>query len=158
QGSMELAFGTLLSALDGANLIHDIGYLGQGKLGNPASIVMGNEMVSFVKRFMRGFDINKETMALDVIREVGPGGYYLGERHTLDHYRNELWRPRVANRDNMDIWIEKGSKSYEERLVEEALRILETHQPEKLAEDILQKINEIADRADKVLAEVEFVA
>lgn len=158
QGSMELALGILMSALDGANLIHDIGYLGQGKLGNPASIVMGNEIVSYVKRVMRGFDINKETMALDVIRQVGPGGYYLGERHTLDHHRKELWRPKVANRDNMDIWVEKGSKSYEERLIEEAIRILETHQPEQLPEDILQRINEIADRADKVLAEVEFVA
>ena len=97
-------------------------------------------------------------MALDVIREVGPGGYYLGERHTLNHHRNELWRPMISNRDNMDIWKEKGSKSYEELLIEEAIRILETHEPEPLPDDIAHRINEIADRADKALAKVEFVA
>ena len=77
QAGMEHAFGTLLSALDGANLIHDVGYLGQGLLGNPAAIVMGDEIISYVKRFVRGFDLSRQNMALDVIRAVGPAGNYM---------------------------------------------------------------------------------
>ena len=56
QAGMEHAFGTLLSAFDGANLIHDIGYMGQGLIGNPAMIVMSNEIIGWVKRILRGFD------------------------------------------------------------------------------------------------------
>jgi trimethylamine--corrinoid protein Co-methyltransferase len=153
-----MALGILMAALDGANLIHDVGYLGQGKVGNPAAVLMGNELVSYVKRVRRGFELNKETLALDVIRSVGPGGNYLSERHTVNHFRKELWRPTVANRDNMEIWVEKGSKSYEQRLNEEALRILDTHQPEPLPPEITARLQEISTHADEVLSEIEFVA
>ncbi|MGQ9553292.1 MAG: trimethylamine methyltransferase family protein [Anaerolineae bacterium] len=85
QAAMEHAFGILLAALDGANLIHDVGYLGQGLLGNPASIIMGDEIISYVKRLIRGFDISREKIAVDVIRRVGPGSNYLGEEHTVKH-------------------------------------------------------------------------
>jgi trimethylamine--corrinoid protein Co-methyltransferase len=158
QGAWEMALGILMAALDGANLIHDVGYLGQGKVGNPAAVLMGNELVSYVKRVRRGFELNKETLALDVIRSVGPGGNYLSERHTVNHFRKELWRPTVANRDNMEIWVEKGSKSYEQRLNEEALRILDTHQPEPLPPEITARLQEISTHADEVLSEIEFVA
>jgi trimethylamine--corrinoid protein Co-methyltransferase len=82
QASMEHAFGTLMAALDGANLIHDVGYLGQGLLNNVAAIVMCNEIISYVKRIVRGFDLTREKMAVDVIRQVGPGGHYLTQQHT----------------------------------------------------------------------------
>ena len=158
QSSMEIAMGLLMAALDGANLIHDVGYLGQGKLGNPAAILMGDELISYVRRVVRGFQLNKETLAFDVINKVGPGGHYLAEEHTIKHHREELWRPRLTNRDNMDIWIEKGAKSYEQRLAEEAVKILDTHRPEPLPQEVTQRINEIAKGADEALAKIEFVA
>ena len=68
QAGMEHAFGTLLAALDGANLIHDVGYLGQGLLGDPAAIVMCDEIISYVKRVLRGFDLDPEMMALEIGR------------------------------------------------------------------------------------------
>lgn len=158
QGSFEIALGLLMAVLDGANLIHDVGYLGQGKLGNPASILMGDELISYVKRVVRGFEISPDALALDMIARVGPGGHYLSEEHTIRHHRKELWRPRVANRENMDIWVEQGSKTYEQRLVEEALKILDSHQPEPLPEPTAMQINEIAARADEALAKIEFTA
>jgi trimethylamine--corrinoid protein Co-methyltransferase len=158
QGSFEIALGLLMAVLDGANLIHDVGYLGQGKVGNPASILMGDELISYVKRLARGFEMNEDTLAFDLIRSVGPGGHYLAEMHTIRHHRKELWRPRVANRENMDIWIEQGGKSYEQRLTEEAIKILDTHQVEPLAEDVASKINQIAAQADEALTKIEFIA
>ena len=90
QASMEHAFSTLMAALDGANLIHDVGYLGQGLLSNPAAIVMCSEVISYVKRIIRGFDITREKLALDVIRDVGPGGHFLTISHTRDHFQEEI--------------------------------------------------------------------
>jgi trimethylamine--corrinoid protein Co-methyltransferase len=158
QAAMEHAFGTLLAALDGANLIHDIGYMGQGLLGNPAAIVMCDEIISYVKHIIRGFDLSREKMGLDVIQQVGPGGTFLTHRHTADQFREELWQPKFANRDTPKAWTEKGGKSYGEVVVEKALDILGTYQPEPLPEDVQHKIDEIASEAGKRLAEVQFVA
>ncbi len=158
QAAMEHAFGTLLAALDGANLIHDVGYLGQGLLGNPAAIVMCDEIISYVKRIIRGFDLARDKMALDVIRKVGPGGDFLAERHTVDHFRTELWRPAHLNRDNPDTWVEKGSQRYGERVTQKALEILATYEPEPLPEDVRQEIDGIAARAERALKTVQFKA
>ena len=158
QAAMEHAFGTLMAALDGANLIHDIGYMGQGLLGNPAAIVMSDEIISYVKRVIRGFDITREKIGLDVIRKVGPGGDFMTQRHTADHFRQELWRPKFLNRDTPKAWMEKGGKSYEEIVVQKALDILATYRAEPLPKDVQQTIDEIASEAAGELAAIQFVA
>jgi trimethylamine--corrinoid protein Co-methyltransferase len=158
QAAMEHAFSTLMAALDGANLIHDTGYLGQGLLGNPASIVMCDEIISYVKRFLRGFDISREMMALDVIRQVGPAGHYLTQEHTRRHFQGELWQPKLINRDDPATWAKKGSTRYGERATQKALEILATHQPEPLPEDTAEHINEIAGRARIELKDMQFVS
>jgi trimethylamine--corrinoid protein Co-methyltransferase len=158
QASMEHAFATLTSSLDGANLIHDIAYLGQGLLGNPASIIMCDEIISFVKRVLRGFEINSEMMAWDVIDKVGPGGDYLAEKHTLRHFRTELWRPSLLNRSSPQAWSAAGSKRYEERVTHRAIEILATHQPEPLPDSAVSQLAEIVSRAEAELAKMQFVA
>lgn len=158
QAAMEHAFCTLMAALDGANLIHDVGYLGQGLLGDPASIVMCDEIISYVKRVVRGFDLGREMMALDVIREVGPGGDFLAERHTVKHFRTELWQPKYLSRDNPETWASKGSLRYRDRVARKALEILATHEVEPLPEDVAKRLDEIASRAEAELAGMRFIA
>jgi trimethylamine--corrinoid protein Co-methyltransferase len=158
QAAMEHAFGTLLAALDGANLIHDVGYLGQGLLSNPASIVMCSEIISYVKRFVRGFDLTREKMALDVIRHVGPGGHFLTQMHTKEHFLEEIWQAKYLNRDSPDPWAKAGGLRYEEVVTRKALEILETHQPQPLTDAVSQRISEIAERAADELADVRFVS
>jgi trimethylamine--corrinoid protein Co-methyltransferase len=158
QASMEHAFGTLMSALDGANLIHDVGYLGQGLLSNPAAIVMCSEIISYVKRIIRGFDITKEKLALDTIREVGPGGHFLTVMHTKEHFQEEIWRPKYLNRNSPEAWASQGGKSYEEVVTQKARDILATHEPDPLPQAVHDRINEIAASSRKELAEIKFVS
>jgi len=158
QSAMEHAFATLLASLDAANLIHDIGYLGQGLVGNPVSIVMCDEIISFVKRFIKGFEINKETLAIDVIREIGPGSEFLSHKHTLKHYKQEQWRPLFLNRDDPETWIKKGVPTYGERVKAQTLKILDTHKPESLKESIQLKLNEILEEAEHQLKDMQFKA
>jgi trimethylamine--corrinoid protein Co-methyltransferase len=155
---MEHAIGTLMAALDGANLIHDIGYLGQGLLGNPAAIVMSDEIVSYVKRIVRGFDVSREKMGLDVIRQVGPAGSFLTHRYTADNYRQELWQPKLLNRDTPQAWMKKGGQGYEQIVTQKAREILATHRAEPLPEGVLRQLDEIAARAARTLADIQFVA
>jgi trimethylamine--corrinoid protein Co-methyltransferase len=158
QASLEHGISTLLAALDGANLVHDVAYLGQGLLGDPAAILMCNEIISYVKRLLRGFDLNRENLAVDVIREVGPGGNYLTAKHTLNHFRQVLWRPHHLNRDNPETWEEKGALRYEERLAQKARDVLRTYEPEPLREDVAEQIRSIAKRAEQELTGLQFTA
>ncbi len=158
QAAMEHAFGTLLAALDGANLIHDVGYLGQGLLSHPGAIVMGDEIISYVKRIIRGFDLSQEKMGLDVIRQIGPGGHFLTVMHTKRHFREELWQPTLLNRDSPDAWAQQGSRRYEEVVVRRTVEILETHQPTPLPEEVRHRLDQIAARAQAELATIQFVS
>jgi trimethylamine--corrinoid protein Co-methyltransferase len=158
QAAMEHAFGTLMAALDGANLIHDVGYLGQGLLSNPASIVMCSEIISYVKRIVRGFDVSREKLGLDTIRDVGPGGHFLTVTHTRDHFQEELWQPKYVNRDSPEAWASRGGKTYEQVVTQKARDILATHEPRPLPDDVQRRINDIAAAAEKELADMRFVS
>jgi trimethylamine--corrinoid protein Co-methyltransferase len=158
QAAMEHAFGTLMAALDGANLIHDVGYLGQGLLSNPASIVMCSEIISYVKRIIRGFDVSRAKLGLDTIRDVGPGGHFLTVTHTRDHFQEEIWQPKYVNRDSPESWASQGGKTYEEVVTKKARDILATYEPIPLPDDVHRRINEIAAAAEKDLADLRFVS
>ncbi|MFX1533614.1 MAG: trimethylamine methyltransferase family protein [Promethearchaeota archaeon] len=158
QAGMEHAFGILMAAFDGANLIHDVGYLGQGLLGNPASIVMCDEIIDYVKRIIKGFNIDRERIAMDVIQKVGPGKDFLAEEHTLQHFRQEIWQPLYLNREDPETWVKKGSKTYGEKVKEKAQEILKTHKTLPLSESILQKLKEIEKKAEEELIKMKFVA
>jgi trimethylamine--corrinoid protein Co-methyltransferase len=158
QASMEHAFGTLLAALDGANLIHDVGYMGQGLLSNPAAIVMCDEIISYVKRIVRGFDLTREKLGLDVIRDVGPGGHFLTVQHTKAHFKEDLWQPKLVNRDSPQAWAARGGHTYEQVVTDKARSILKTYQPEPLPDNVRAKIDQIAQKAGRELEKVQFVS
>jgi len=158
QAGMEHAFGTLLSALDGAHLIHDIGYLGQGLLSSPAAVVMSDEVISYVKKIMGGFDISRAKMGLDVIAKVGPGGNYLSEKHTVKNFREEFWRPKHVNRENPETWKALGKKEYAQVVTEKARQILATHEPEALPDDMIASLDAIVAGAEDALRGHHFVA
>lgn len=158
QAAMEHAQGILLAALDGANLIHDIGYLGQGLLGNPASIVMCNEIISYTKRLLKGFSLEEDMFAWDAIRETGPGGNYLMHDHTLRYFRKELWKPHLINRDSPDRWLAKDGLSYKERAIQKTRDILKNYQPIALDTGMLHQIEALIVDARQALAREEFIA
>ncbi|NIQ37709.1 MAG: trimethylamine methyltransferase [Proteobacteria bacterium] len=152
QAAMESAISILMAALDGTNLIHDIGYLGQGLIGSPAAIVMCSEIISYVQRIIRGFDISRDRIGMNVIRQVGPGGNFLAEDQTLKYHREEHWRPTFLNRDNPETWMKRGSKTYGDIVTQKAIDILETHRPVRLPDKIQSTIDGIVKEAAKSLA------
>jgi trimethylamine--corrinoid protein Co-methyltransferase len=158
QGAWENALGILLASLDGANLIHDVAYLGQGLLGNPAMIVLCDEQISYVKRIVAGIGFSPEMLGGEAIRAAGPGGNYLTAEHTLQHFRQQVWQPSLANRDNPDTWVQKGSLTHEARVIQKTLRILDTHTPRPLAQPVAAQLTEILGRAEAALGHFQFKA
>jgi trimethylamine--corrinoid protein Co-methyltransferase len=144
QAGVEIGMTIFNEYLIGNNLIHDMGYLEMGMTGSLESLVICDEVVSFVKRFGRGVDFSAEHLALDVIEEVGPSGNYLIHDHTLKHFREEFWFAGLMDHNNHDSWVKKGSKSLSDRAHERAGQILEEHSPPALDEKLIEQIYTIA--------------
>jgi len=143
QAGMEYAFSAFLEALCGAGMIHDVGYTSTGLVSSHEMLIMGNEMIGMIHRIMRGISVTSETLAEDVIHEVGPGGEFLTHPHTLENLRKEFWFPEFMNRDNLSTWEEKGKPHLADKLKEKAKWILKEHRPSPLPEQIIKKISEI---------------
>lgn len=145
QAALESMASIMMATLDGCNLVHDIGYLGQGLVGSVASLVMCSEIISYVRRIQRGFDISRERIGLDVIHEMGPGGNFLAHEQTLKYYREEHWTPRFLNRQSPEVWKKKNGKQYGEVVTEKALDILANHQPDRLSHESIERLDAIID-------------
>jgi len=156
QAGMEWSISIMADTLHGANLVHDIGYLGQGLIGHPAGLVMCDEIISYVKRFVRGFELDDAHIGLDVIREVGPGGDFLSTKQTMENFKTEHWLPDQCNRDNLDTWLMKGGKDWAETCTEKAREILNTHTPAPLSDAAVATLSDIRREAEAKLKDHEF--
>ncbi|MFQ6039666.1 MAG: trimethylamine methyltransferase family protein [Candidatus Poribacteria bacterium] len=148
QAAVEGAYSILLAALSGANLIHDVGYLESGLTGSLDYLVMMDETIGLTRRILENFEVNSETLALDVVHNVGPGGHFFTEDHTLRHYRAETWYPTLMDRRTYEDWSKGGGMTLKERAQEKVGEILNTHRHEPLADDVASEIEEIIQRAE----------
>ncbi len=142
QAAIEAALTLFTDALFGGNLVHDVGYLESGLCGSLPQVVICNEILDWLGAFMKGIEINDETLALDLIDEVGPDGQYLDNPHTLKHFR-ERWYPKLFDRSNYNGWKSKGEKSLGKRASESVEQILAEHKPEPLPKDVADAVHAI---------------
>jgi len=146
QAAVEATFSSLFSMLSGANLVHDVGYLESGMTGALEMIVMVDEIIGYIRRITRGIEVNEETLAVDIIKEVGPGGDFLTHPHTLRNFRKELWQPDLSDRQTWSKWVEGGKKRMEDRTREKTQLILKTYTPAPLSSQAEEKIQEVINR------------
>jgi trimethylamine--corrinoid protein Co-methyltransferase len=151
QAGAEAAYHILAQGLAGLNLIHDVGYMDMSMACAVEQLVLGNDIIGMAKRFLRGFEVSDEHLAIDVITKVGPGGHYLQQRHTMNHFRSELWRSKIFTRQAMENWSAAGSKNVEARVREAVRCILETHQPSSLSTGVLTEMERIKTEGEKEL-------
>lgn len=147
QAAIEATFSSLVNALAGLNLVHDPGFIESALVGSFEMVVMVNEIAGMIRRLMRGIPVNEETLARDVIREVGPGGNFLGEEHTVRHFREEHWFPTLLDRNNYTEWHAAGAKTMGQRVSEKVRYILESHRSDPLTEDVRTRLREIRERS-----------
>jgi trimethylamine--corrinoid protein Co-methyltransferase len=147
QAGIESALWILWTALSGANLVHDVGYIESGLTCSYEMMVIGDEIISFVRRLLAGINLNPGTLALDVIDEVGPGGDYLGVDHTVKNFRS-VWYPRVFDRRNYHAWSQAGQKSALDTARDTARQAIATHTPPPLPENVAKTLRAIVSEAD----------
>jgi trimethylamine--corrinoid protein Co-methyltransferase len=142
QAAAEAAFSCLSSALSGANLVHDSGWLDHGSVASPAHMVLVHEVLHMVNQYMRGIPVGDETLALELIDSVGPGSHYLHQDHTLRHFR-DVWYSNLFDRTIYAQWLDAGAKHFQERLREQTQKAME-HQPAPLPPEVLREMERMA--------------
>jgi trimethylamine--corrinoid protein Co-methyltransferase len=145
QAAAEAALTLLAETLSGANLIHDVGYLASGMTASLAQLVICDEIIGWIKRFTQDVVVNDDTLALDLIDEIGADGQYLAEPHTLTHYRED-WYPKLFDRQNIDGWKASGQSTPRDRATQKAAQILAGHEPDPLPKDLVAAIDAIIEQ------------
>ncbi|MDH5375122.1 MAG: trimethylamine methyltransferase family protein [Candidatus Bathyarchaeota archaeon] len=151
QASYEKTMSTLLPVLAGADIVYQAGSLEGGMAASFEELVMDDEICKAVLKAVQGIEVNDETLAIDVIDKVGPGGHFLAEKHTLNHFKESLFFSELTDRHSYDAWKKTGGKSMVKRARERAEEILKEHWPTPLDKDVQKEISEIIERAEKEL-------
>ena len=131
----------------GANLIYGLGMIEMGMTIDFGQLVMDNEFAKMIKVLLKGIPVNDETMAVDVIREIGIGKNFLSHDATFKHMRSQS-QPKLIDRRMREEWEASGSTDIYARASEEARRILETHRPSPLPDDVLATMRGIVAEAE----------
>ncbi|UCE15521.1 MAG: trimethylamine methyltransferase family protein [Candidatus Bathyarchaeota archaeon] len=151
QTSYEKAMSTILPVLAGADIVYGAGSLEGGMAASFEELIMDDEICRAVLKAVQGIEVNDETLAVDVINKVGPGGHFLAKKHTLKHFKDVLFFPKLTDRHSYDAWKKTGGKSMIKRAREKAEEILREHWPTPLDKDVQKEISEIISRAEKEL-------
>ena len=151
QAGLESAFSILSQGLAGLNLIHDVGYLDMAMVSSTAQLLLGNEAIGMTRRFLQGIEVTSDTLARQVIADVGPGGHFLQQRHTLDHFRRELWRSELLTREPYEIWQQSGGKDMAQRIQDKLVDILDNHTVPALPDTVRSALARIKSEGEAEL-------
>ena len=152
QAGIEKGTTLMLGVLAGGELFGHAGICGTDHGASLEWLVADDEVMSYVKRIARGFDVTPDTLATDVVHAAGPAGNYLAEPHTVAHYRKELWLPgAVWTRQAWPSWEEGGRSTMGDRARHRVREILAKHQVEPLDEALARELDRIVACAQREL-------
>jgi trimethylamine--corrinoid protein Co-methyltransferase len=143
QAGIEATFSIMNAFLSRCTLVHDVAYIEYGSTSSMEMLVIADEIIRMARFFMEGVRIDKNTLALDAIDRVNPGGGFLADDHTMKNFRTAQWLPDIIDRSRHDGWVNTGSKDMFTRANERARKILAEH-----------KVPPLPDGAEGVVAEV----
>ncbi len=133
QAGAEAMFSVVTAMLSRCNLIHDVGYLEYGNTSSLEMVTIANELIAMARHFLKGIDVNAETLALDAlnrVKDAGARGIFLTDDHTFEHFQESLFLPDLLDRDRYDSWAAEGGKDLYRRSNAKARDLLASHRPE----------------------------
>jgi trimethylamine--corrinoid protein Co-methyltransferase len=145
QAGMEVTASLMTSLLHGANIVHDVGFMDSGLQGSLQLQVIANDTIGWLRAATAGVVVDDETLAIDVLDELGPTGDYLTHEHTLRHLKEPFYSD-LAEKGTYSQWLEKGATTMEERAARVVNRILEDHESEPLPAGLRRDLRSIVDR------------
>jgi len=148
QAAMESSFSINAAMMSGAEFVHDNSYIESGKCSSILQTVMDDEVVGMSKVVRGGIEVNRETLANDVICKVGGGGHYLYEDHTMNHFKKQ-YMPTLMDRKSYEDWA-KEKLTMKDRIIQKTHNLIENYEGQR------SKVSESADKdIEKILKEAE---
>jgi trimethylamine--corrinoid protein Co-methyltransferase len=144
---VENSFSSFMACASGADMLLGAGLLHGSRILSYEQLVMDCEIYSMVRHMLQGIRITPETLALDEIRAVGPGGTFLPRKHTRTHMR-ELWLPELLDRRTYDEWVVKKDGA-REWAGEKSRAILKNHPGEPLDPKLAEELKRIITSYEK---------
>jgi len=137
-----------LSALGaGVDLLVNAGMFGTGMTVSYEQLVVDAEVVSICRRFLEGISVDDNTLAVDIVNEVGAEGNFVETMHTLDNLRaGALWEEKISNRHSCEAWKAKGSPDVMDNAHRRANAILDSHQCRPLGTDTKKELFELIEK------------
>ena len=148
QAAIESTMQTVLSSLSGAAMIHDVGFLDCADIGSLEMLVMNDEIIAMTKRMMRGIEVNDDTLMLDLIDEVGPGGEFASAVETARRCRQEIYTSKLMDREPWEAWRQNGAHTMLDRVRLRLEQILGSAQPLSVPKKAAEKIEAILEAAE----------
>jgi trimethylamine--corrinoid protein Co-methyltransferase len=152
QAGVEKALSMLLPVLAGAVGIGTVGHIENAVTYSPLQLVIDNEIAGYVKHLLRGFEVNEETLAVDVIREVGIGGNYLGHPHTARHFREVSFLSPLFERFAWAGAQREEFPGLERKARQRAEQLMQEERPRPLTPEQEEAIDEIVEEARREVA------
>jgi trimethylamine--corrinoid protein Co-methyltransferase len=152
QAGIESGLGSILAALAGINMIAGVGMLNLENSQSLEKLVIDHEICGMAQRLINGIEVNEESLAVSLFKEVGPHGDFLPTAHTLKWFRKEPYMPSdVIDRKDYQKWEQDGSLSIVDRAKSRVTKILSEHIHEPLPDDCNQKLKQIMrSAADRI--------
>jgi trimethylamine--corrinoid protein Co-methyltransferase len=138
----------LIPALAGADMIYGPGMLESGITFDFGQLVLDCEFIRMIRFALNGIAVNEGTIALDVLKEIGSQGDFLGHRHTFQHM-TEQSRSELMDRRNRAKWEKDGATDSYARALQKARHILENHRPEPLPDPAIREIRKIVRETER---------
>ena len=148
QAIIEMTISLAASFLSGANLIHDVGLMQYAEAASFEALVAADLIIDLIRASWKPIEISEETLMVDLIDQIGPGGHFLDTEHTLKHFKDALYSS-LLDRKRYERWLAEGRKSFEVRIKEQVEKILNEHKPTPLDERIAERLDSIANDAGK---------
>lgn len=151
QAAIEGTISNLFAGLCASDLSHNVGFIEACMTGSLLNLVMMDESISYVKRILQGIEVNEDTLAVDLIAEIGPGGDFSSAGRTARYARSHFWKPTLMDRQSQEEWERSGRKTMGERGREKLVEILDTHRATPLAPEVQAEIDAILAEAERRL-------
>lgn len=142
QAASESTMCTFMAALSGNNFIHDCGYMEKCLTGSAEMLVLDDEIISFIKRIIKGVDSSNDKIMRKEISDIGPGGHHLDTEYTLKNFK-DLWRPKIFPKESYETWKKNGSEDFRDRLNRKTREIIEGYKEQPIGKDIIKSLEAI---------------
>ncbi len=152
QSGHEFTLTAIIPALAGANMIYGVGMLDSALTWDYASAYLQNEFIDMVLKVVNGISVSEKTLALDVIRDVGPAGEFISHDHTYKNFKTQS-APNLMNRNTREHWEAAGSPDIVELAYEKSIDILNNTKSKERPENVRKELDRIYAEAEAAIAE-----